>query len=188
LRVISGNNRGKKLIAPEGSDVRPTENRTKESLFNILSPLKQESVVLDLFAGSGAIGIEFLSRGAKVVYFVDNSLRSINTVKENLNNTRLTNRSEILMKDAITALEQFIRSYMQFDYIFIDPPFMKVELIEQALNLISEGNILNVGGIIIVEQSKEVVLLEQYNNILKYDYRKYGKRALSFYKTEEVKN
>ncbi len=88
MRVISGDKKGFKLKAPKGMDTRPTEDRIKESLFNILGPINENSIVLDLFSGSGSIGIEFLSRGgAKFVYFIDNSNLSISTIKENIAHT-----------------------------------------------------------------------------------------------------
>lgn len=186
MRVISGEKRGQRLIAPEGMDVRPTENRTKESLFNILSPILYDSVVLDLFAGSGAIGIEFLSRGSKFTYFIDNSSNSIDTIKENLRHTKLVGKSKVIKTDAIRALEEFRLESTKFDYIYVDPPFIEKDLIEDVLNLVSEGNLLEDKGIVVVEHAKNVNLNEEYNDFKRYDFRKYGKRVISFYKTKEV--
>ena len=120
MRIISGNRRGLKLRAPKGMDTRPTEDRVKESVFNILGQNFDGDIVLDLFCGSGANGIEFISRGAEKVYFVDNSKEAIDCVKSNLEKARFLNQAVVIenyMNKAIKNLD------IKFDYIYIDPPF-----------------------------------------------------------------
>jgi len=186
VRVISGERKGHKLKAPKGREVRPTEDKIKESLFNILRPLIDEATVLDLFGGSGAIGIEFLSRGAKKAYFVDISSDSISVIRENLTHTKLIDRSNIITKDAIRALSYFKDNNLRFDYIYLDPPFKEHELLLKTLEIISNKALLSENGIIIVEHEKEFNLENEYYNLIRYDYRSYGSKSLSFYNISEV--
>lgn len=108
MRVISGERKGHNLVAPKGRNVRPTEDRVKESLFNIISPIVPGSIILDLFAGTGSIGIEFLSRGASFGFFVDKSVDSITSIKRNLEHTKYEGKSEILNLDAKIAIRRQI--------------------------------------------------------------------------------
>lgn len=186
LRVISGERKGHKLIAPKGRDVRPTEDRIKENLFNILSPLKPEAIVLDLFGGSGAIGIEFISRGASKAYIVDISPFSIETIKENLVKTRLIDRSVIINKDAPRALSYLKSLNTKLDYIYLDPPFHDHELLFNVLDLIMGLDLLRQDGKLIIEHDTDFMLKDEIGNLEVYDKRKYGSKTLSFYKIREV--
>jgi len=186
VRVISGERKGHKLKAPKGMEVRPTEDKIKESLFNILRPLIEDATVLDLFGGSGGIGIEFLSRGAKIAYFVDISNESISCIRENLTHTKLIDRSNIINKDAIRALSYFKDNNLKFDYIYLDPPFKKHDLLIKTLEIISNNKLIFDKGIIIIEHEKEFNLENEYYNLIRYDYRSYGSKSLSFYTISEV--
>ena len=123
MRVISGLKKGHKLKAPKGLEVRPTEDKIKESLFNILGNIDKDSLVLDLFGGSGSIGIEFLSRGARACYFVDISSNSISYIKDNLSHTGLNELANVIKSDSVKAIKQLSNRNLKFDYIYIDPPF-----------------------------------------------------------------
>ncbi len=180
MRVISGEKKGFRLKAPKGRDTRPTEDRIKESMFNILKAIDKNSIVLDLFAGSGSIGIEFLSRGTKKAYFVDKSNISIMAIKDNLNHTDLMDKSEIIKTDSIKAIKFFGRKNIKFNYIFIDPPYEK-GLIIKAIENISDENILLENGIIIAEHEKELDLPNKINKLKKIDRRNYGSKSLTFY-------
>ncbi|MCF6461034.1 16S rRNA (guanine(966)-N(2))-methyltransferase RsmD [Clostridium sp. Cult3] len=180
MRVISGSKKGYRLKAPKGKDTRPTEDRIKESLFNILRQIDEESIVLDLYAGSGSIGIEFLSRGAKKAYFVDKSYSSIKAIRENLSHTDLMGKAEIIKKDALKAIEQISSQKVQFDYIFIDPPYGQ-NLIIKTLQKILREDILKEKGIIIVEHEKELTLEDRIFEFSKSDCRNYGSKLLTFY-------
>lgn len=181
MRVISGSKKGHKLKAPKGMDVRPTEDRIKESLFNILRPLKLDAIVLDLFAGSGSIGIEFLSRGAEKSYFVDIASASIATIKDNLKNTNFMDKSIIINRDAVKALNHFIEENIKFDYIYIDPPFKQHELFNKILQILSSSNLILETGVVIIEHEKSFKLQEEINDFIMYDNRDYGSKTLSFY-------
>jgi len=186
VRVISGERKGHKLKAPKGKEVRPTEDKIKESLFNILRPLAEDATILDLFGGSGSIGIEFLSRGAKISYFVDISTTSISTIKDNLVNTRLIDKSVIVNKDAINALKYFKSINLKFDYIYLDPPFKEHELLLKTIATISDNELLSKNGVMVIEHEKELVLDVEVDDFFKYDFRNYGSKSLSFYRINEV--
>ena len=180
MRVISGEARGKKLVALEGLNTRPTLDRVKESLFNILQFDIADKNFLDLFAGSGAIGIEALSRGAKSATFCDNSIDAIKIIKENVKNTRCIDRANIINKDYISALQYLADKKEKFDIIYLDPPY-KTELANIALDRIMNLELLSKDGIIIIE-TDDAEKENEINNgkIQIFDKRKYGRAILIF--------
>lgn len=186
VRVISGSRKGHKLLAPKGNSIRPTEDRIKETIFNIISPIEIDSKVLDLFAGTGSIGIEFLSRGSSISYFVDKSRESISYIRKNLEHTKLSDRAIVLNLDAKKALQNFKENNIVFDYIYIDPPFADVKLFTNTLELIGNLSLLGQNGLLIVEHDDKINLEESYSVIRKYDERKYGNNLVTFYKYKEV--
>ena len=132
MRVISGSARGLKLVSPEGIKTRPTLDRVKEALFSMLYPYLSGALILDLFAGSGALGIEALSRGADKSYFIDNSGEAISCIKSNISAAKFAEASVVIKTDAI----EFLKNCNQkFDIIFLDPPYAN-GLYENAINLI----------------------------------------------------
>lgn len=186
LRVISGIRKGHKLTVPKGNSIRPTEDRVKESLFNILSPIKKEAIVLDLFAGIGSIGIEFLSRGAKKAFFVDKNPESIVTIKKNLEHTKLANKAKVIRSDSQVLVKKTIPGNPWFDYIYIDPPYAEESLFHKTIQLIAECGILASDGIVIVEHDRLIQLKEQYLYLNMYDSRDYGSKKITFYKIKGV--
>lgn len=147
MRVISGSSRGKKLLSPADYSVRPTLDRVKESVFNMISFSVPNAYVLDLFAGSGALGIEALSRGAKSAVFVDKSDDSLHIVKENLSLTSLSDKSQCVL----SGFDEYLKKCeTQFDLIFLDPPYAE-GLLDEALRLIYDGKLLSDGGYIVCE-------------------------------------
>jgi len=153
VRVISGTARGLKLIAPKGLNTRPTTDRIKESLFNIINFSLPDSIFLDLFSGSGAIGIEALSRGAKKAVFVDNSAESISVIEKNLKNAKLYDKSIIIKNNAFNAINIMKKDNIKFDIIFMDPPY-NAEITARTIENIYNADILNKSGFIIAEQSQ----------------------------------
>jgi len=154
MRVIAGSARSLKLTAPKGLEVRPTTDRIKETLFNILSNDIYDCRFLDLFCGSGAIGIEALSRGARSAVFVDMSRTSLECTKANLEHTKLADRAEIISSDAVSAVSRLASAGRRFDIIFMDPPYNA----EHEKNVLERGrlcDILEEDGIIIIEASAE---------------------------------
>lgn len=182
MRVISGLKKGHRLKSPKGLDVRPTEDRIKESLFNIIGTIHNQSIILDLFAGSGSIGIEFLSRGAQKCFFVDISATSLSIVKDNLTHTGLEKNATIIKKDAKNAIFDFNKQNIKFDYIYLDPPFRNESLLLNVIEEIHNNKILSKDGIIIVEHEKELFLKDELYGFFKYKDRNYGSKTLDFYK------
>lgn len=152
MRVIAGSARRLPLKALKGSETRPTLDRVKETLFNILAPCIFDSIFLDLFAGSGAIGIEALSRGAKEAVFVENNPRAMACVKENLQFTKLSHKACTVTKDALTALYQ-LEGEKIFDYIYIDPPYAS-GMEKAVLEYLANSRLVYEDTVIIVEAPK----------------------------------
>ncbi len=177
MRVITGVARGRKLLEPDGMDIRPTTDMVKEAMFNIVQFDIEGRRVLDLFAGSGQLGIEALSRGAAEVVFCDESPKSIRLVLANLERCGLKGRVEI--GDSIA----YLRRGGKFDLIFMDPPY-DTNLLEKALEVIQNVDILNSGGIIICESRREKSLPELSPPYRKTMTRRYGKVCLTVYKKD----
>ncbi len=184
MRVISGKARGKKLVSLEGLNTRPTLDRVKEALFNIIQFQIVDKNILDLFAGSGAIGIEAISRGAKSATFCDNSIDAIKIIKSNIDSTRSTDKSIVIHKDYSLALKYLANNNKQFDIIYLDPPY-KTDFANKAIDEIIKLNLLSKNGIIILEtddDKKEKTIEKQGIEI--FDRRKYGRAILIFIRKE----
>ena len=151
MRVITGTARGRKLLEPAGMDIRPTTDKVKESIFNIVQFDVEGRRVLDLFAGTGQLGIEALSRGAKSATFVDASKDAVKIVRENL--TRCGFEAQVVQGDSL----QFLERCGKFDLIFLDPPYA-TDLVDKALEKIIKFDILSDSGIIICETVREKAL------------------------------
>lgn len=149
MRVIAGSAKRLQLKTPNGRDTRPTTDRIKETLFNMLAPDLYDCTFLDLFAGSGAIGIEALSRGARKAVFVEHDPRAAACIYENLRHTHLEERAEVQKGDVLFALRQ-LEGREKFDFIFMDPPYGQ-DLEEKVLNYLSASTLLNKDALIIVE-------------------------------------
>ena len=153
MRIIAGTARSMPLKTIEGKDTRPTTDRIKETLFNIIQMEVPGSVFLDLFAGSGAIGLEAVSRGAKKAVFVENSKKAAACIQENIRFTKFTSSCDLKCMDALSALRMLERRYV-FDIIFMDPPYDQ-GLEYDALAHLKDSSILNEDTLIIVEESLE---------------------------------
>jgi 16S rRNA (guanine966-N2)-methyltransferase len=147
FRIIAGEYRSRKLAFPDGEGLRPTSDRTRETLFNWLSPAIEGATVVDLFAGSGALGFESLSRGATRVYFIDNATNACRHIRENLQLLK-DNRGECVCDDALNWLEQ---NPAKADIVFLDPPFSRPALMDQAIELIQQQGLVKTGGYIYME-------------------------------------
>ena len=150
MRVIAGTARSLPLKTREGKDTRPTTDRIKETLFNVLQPYVQEAVFLDLFSGSGGIGIEALSRGAYHAYFVDNDVKAVECIIDNLKFTKFTDRATVLKQDVISALSGI--SEKEVDIIFMDPPYDQL-FEKRVLETLSNKSYVTDDTLIIVEAS-----------------------------------
>lgn len=156
MRVIAGNARRLQLKTLDGLDTRPTTDRIKETLFNMIANELNGCMFLDLFAGSGGIGIEALSRGAEYAVFVEKNPKAMSYVKENLAHTKLSDRAKTLQTDALSALTRLEGQY-QFDHIYMDPPYGK-ELERKVLCQLTDSSLLKEDGIIIIEASMDTEL------------------------------
>lgn len=176
MRVITGSARGRRLITLDGLDVRPTTDMVKEAMFSIIQFEVEGAMVLDLFAGSGQLGIEALSRGARFAVFVDQSRDSQNVVRENLQNTGLAKASRVAAMDSLA----FLRTTKDtFDIALLDPPYHK-GLIGEALPLLSPH--MSEGGIILCESSREEELPDEAGRFCKKKEYRYGKIKLTAYR------
>ena len=180
MRVITGKARGINLKTPEGLQTRPTADRVKEALFSIIQFDIPGARVLDLFGGTGQLGIEALSRGAKSATFVDASNTACNLIRENLKRTRLQEEGRVICSDYLAFLG---RCSEKFDIIFLDPPYAEVFL-ENALNRIVEIDILQSGGIIITERPLEKELSMDFPGYSRSKDYKYGKVLLTIYRKD----
>jgi 16S rRNA (guanine(966)-N(2))-methyltransferase RsmD len=178
VRVITGSQRGRRLFTLEGNDVRPTTDKVKESIFNIIQFDVPDAKVIDLFAGSGQLGIEALSRGADSCVFVDASSKSISVVEENLKITNFREKAKTVRSDALGYLDRVIEKY---DIALLDPPY-KAGLMEDAIERIAPH--INENGVIVCETGSEEFLPENIEGFTSKRY-KYGKIALTVYRKGE---
>lgn len=182
MRIISGTARGTKLYTLEGLETRPTLDRVKESIFNIICNKIQDAKVLDLFSGSGAIGLEFASRGAEKVYLCDKSKNACEIIKKNIDKTHLERKVEIYNVDFIKAIKQIKKE--KLDIIYLDPPY-KTDFIKIAINELIKNENITQHTLIIAETDEEERILKQIkeiNNIEIIDKRKYGRANILFLK------
>lgn len=184
MRIISGKVRGLKLNAPKNDDVRPTTDRVKESLFNIINGHMIDSNVLDLFAGTGSLGIECLSRGASKCVFVDINKSSLDIVKSNIKKARLETESEVMNLDCKTAIDKLKIRNEKFDLIFMDPPYYE-KLFVSSLQKISDSKILSEDGLVVVEHDTVEKIPDSVGELRKEKSRKYGNTTLTFYSMED---
>ena len=179
MRVITGTARGRKLETLEGEDVRPTTDRVKEAVFSIIQFETEERAFLDLFAGSGQMGIEALSRGADCAYFADNSKKSVETVKRNLKTTKLEQRAKVFQTDYRSFLSMCPR---RFDIAFLDPPY-STGVLQDALERVCEC--MNDTGVIIAENPLNEEILSNYGEfVLDRQYR-YGKIKITTFRHKD---
>ncbi len=191
MRVISGEKKGEKLFSLKRREIRPTSDKVKGAIFNILSyglefgQLLEGKKVLDLFAGSGALGLEALSRGAEEVVFVDNSSASLNLTRKNLKKLGFETKGKMVKKDIL----RFLRSENEitsggFDLILADPPYGK-GLCQKLLEILAEKNFLNADGILVMEHHKKEKI-EEKKDFMLLQKRKYGDTLISFFKKKPI--
>ena len=180
MRVIAGLSKGKKLQTLEGQDVRPTISRIKESIFNIIQFEIQSRKFLDLFSGSGQMGIEALSRGAKSVTFVDSRVQSIEIIKQNLKSTGLPENFNIVNADALDFLDS---TNEKFDIAYLDPPY-KVGILQKAMCKLVD--VMSYNGIIICESPVDEKLDKKIGSYILIKTYNYGKISINVFKNKDV--
>jgi 16S rRNA (guanine966-N2)-methyltransferase len=188
LRITGGSARGRKLAAPRSDAIRPTCDRVREALFNIVGQRIVDSRVLDLFAGTGALGIEALSRGAAFALFVDQSLEAGRLIEANLRTCIPHPQAAFVpLNLATTAHLQPLRATIEpgtrFDLVFLDPPYQK-NLAQKVLTMVEKADILATGALVVVEEHRRVILPEQAGSLILIDNRRYGETGLWFYESQ----
>ena len=182
MKIISGTLKGRNILGYNIDGTRPTMDRVKESLFATIQDYLKDSVVLDLFAGSGNLGIESISNGAKYCYFIDNNKEAINTIKKNTENLNIKDRVHIILSDWKKSLNNFSNQNLKFDIIFVDPPY-DYDVYEKILEKVITLNILNDNGLIILEHHN-LKLRNNYSHLNLYKEKKYGNKSVNIYKKD----
>jgi 16S rRNA (guanine966-N2)-methyltransferase len=185
MRVVSGNLKGRYLKAVPGNSTRPTTDKVKEAIFNMIGPYFSGGLGLDLFAGSGSLGIEALSRGLDKVIFVDMDRKAVQVINENVRELGLEGKSEIYRNEASRALKAIIKRELSFDYIFLDPPYKKQQLLK-LIELISGHNLLKDEGAIVCEHGSDIQLPESIGGLLQTRHEEYGIIGISIYKYKQL--
>ena len=180
LRIISGELKGKKLYTPRGDTIRPTGNRQREAIFNILSHRVRHANVLDLFAGTGALGIEALSRGATSAVFVDIDKSIVSVLEKNVKSCRLEDKSTVLHWDVRRRLDPLNTIATSFNLVFMDPPYNQNYVIPAIDNLHLIG-CLDTAAVIVVEHAVAEILPDKDKIFVLQDQRRYGKTLVSFF-------
>lgn len=180
MRIVAGTRKSIPLKAVPGETTRPTTDKVKESLFNILGPYLDGESVLDLFAGSGGLGLEALSRGAEHCVFVEKQGKALQVIKENIEKTRFTDQSTVLKADAKQALERLAMEQSTFDLVFLDPPYNKLDLYKLADTLFTNG-LVKPNGIVVCEHAKEAEIESLIPSGVCYRKETYGSLSISFF-------
>lgn len=184
MRIISGSAKGIRLKTPKGMNTRPTADRVKESVFGILANRPIDAEVLDLFAGTGNLGLEALSRGAASALFIDKQAQSIKIMMENALLTDLAGLAIICREDVMQALRRLSNEGKTFDLIFCDPPY-NLGLAPKVLQILDASHVLREDGVLVLEHSRHEKLPEGLKRIVAYRSESYGETVVSFFTIQE---
>jgi len=186
MRVIGGKFRGRPLRSLSGTEIRPTSDRLRETLFNVLTagnPAALEGTVwMDLFAGTGAVGIEALSRGAKQVFFVENSARAGKLIEQNLNSLEIAEGYKILGDDLAGILWRLKREHVAADVVFLDPPYRMQQVYERALTALADSSLVWAMTLVIAEHERKFDPGDEFGSLRRIRKLVQGNTALSFYR------
>jgi 16S rRNA (guanine966-N2)-methyltransferase len=186
MRVIAGKYRSRSLRSLRGVDLRPTADRLRETLFNILTagnPAALEGTVwLDLFAGTGAVGIEALSRDASSVYFVEFSVPAAELVRKNLQSLGVGSGFQVLKQDVIRTLQQLEAEPVMADFVFLDPPYRMEQCYQQTLEFLGDSRLLRSNAVVIAEHQRKFDPGEIFGSLQRYRKLEQGDATLSFYR------
>lgn len=194
MRIISGSAKGRKLLSPKNEGritekgelraTRPTLDRVKESMFNIIGHKVYGAKVLDMFAGTGSLGLECASRGAKEVVFLEKFKETYEILLENINTLGFQELSKVHFRDAYTFIKSLGSQGEKFDIIFVDPPYLN-HMVESSIKLIEEQGLLTKDGLIVSKYDKEEPIYKPEGIFMLVDERKYGSTILGFYQMRE---
>ncbi|MEH7106884.1 16S rRNA (guanine(966)-N(2))-methyltransferase RsmD [Bacillus sp. JJ1764] len=180
MRVVSGICKGRPLKAVPGNTTRPTTDKVKEAVFNMIGPYFDGGIGLDLFAGSGGLGLEGLSRGLDKVIFVDREPKAIQVIHENIKSCRMEEKTEVYRNDADRALKALIKREIQFDMIFLDPPYKKQQLVS-LMEKMSQQDLLKWNGLVVCEHSFDVSLPQKVGGFSQVKHENYGIISITIY-------
>ena len=186
MKIISGKYKGLKLKEFPGKDIRPTSSKTREAIFDILGEAIIDTYFLDLFAGTGAIGIEALSRGVKGVTFVEKNGKAVKIIRENMAKIDTLQNINILKKDCYSALKFLQKKQQKYDIIFLDPPY-HYGFISNVLNLIDQGSLYRENALVIIQHDKHEEPDCTLKNLSFLKKKKYGKTLLTLFSNKKVK-
>lgn len=183
MRVISGSARGRTLKAVPGMGTRPTTDKVKEAVFSMIGPYFEGGHVLDLFAGTGGLGIEALSRGMDRAVFIDLEYKSIEIIRANLKTTGLENQAEVYKNDAERALKALAKRGASFDLVFLDPPY-RLKHGDKLMEMMDSMGLLNSGATIMLEYESDYTYPERLGSFIELRKAQYGETAVSIYSYE----
>lgn len=178
MKVVAGKYKGFNLASPKSKTSRPTDNKVKEAVFDMLYPFKPNFLALDLFAGTGQMGIEFLSRGGAEVYFNEKNYSNFSILKQNIEKIR-TENAVLIKNDFVKTLKDLGQNNLKFDYIFLDPPY-ESDFLDKALFYIKEYDLSSEDGIIITESSMDLDFSKKYDLHILKD-KSYGRKYIKIY-------
>ena len=186
MRIISGKYRSRQIQTVAGNDVRPTTDMLRETLFNVVAAARpiEDTVWFDVYAGSGAVGIEALSRGARQVYFIESSRKAVAVIRKNLAALKIETGYEVVEREADTALRRLDSQAVACDVCFIDPPYASEEEYENTLGFLSQSQMLGPQSLVIAEHSKRYDPGDQVGALVRFRKLKQGDAVLSFYRKQ----
>jgi 16S rRNA (guanine(966)-N(2))-methyltransferase RsmD len=182
MRVIAGKYRSQPIASPKGRETRPTSDRLRETLFNVIAPRIQGAVFADLFAGTGAVGIEAISRGARQVYFAENAQAPLQTLHHNLDRLQVGHQAIVESAGTMPLLRRLLRQSITLDLIFLDPPYKDQLAYETVLTFLAEHSILHVDAIVVVEHSRRSSLPQLNIQLQPYRRIEQGEAGLTFFR------
>ncbi len=185
MRISAGEHRGRRLQSPKGSKTRPTSDLLRQALFNVLGPRIEGASVLDLFAGTGAVGLEALSRGAATAAFVENDRRAVESLRANLATLKLSTRARILVGDVFSRLARLEQAEERFDCVFLDPPYGTGDVAIRCIEMLAHGAVLRDNGALLVQAFHKTALPEQVGSLRRTWRRRYGESSLTLYCASE---
>lgn len=186
MRIISGHNRGQRIQTLKGMQLRPTSDQMRETLFDVLGPSIQGSTFLDAYAGSGAVGLEALSRGAKEVVFVEYHRAATDLIRKNLTALKVEDGFYLMNTRVLTAIERLDEEGTIFDFVFLDPPYGEAREYHQVLRQLGRSRLLTPDSFVIAEHSRHYFLEEKYNRLERTRSIRHGDAELTFYRLSQA--
>jgi len=185
MRISAGEHRGRRLQSVKGKITRPTSDLLRQAVFNVLGDRIQGARVLDLFAGTGSVGLEALSRGAATATFVEKDCRAVATLRSNLASLNLTSRARVIAGDVLPSLRRFQASGETFDCLFLDPPYAG-DLAARCIEKLADGALLRENGALVTQAFHKTALPERVGILRRTWRRRYGESSLAVYTREEL--